>query len=217
MVRGGKDRRGRCDAPGLARGGAPGGAGVRASARAVVGAAGLPVVLASCWASLGGGGPIDAFERDGVVYRARSAVVSLDPLRIRTDVLATNGKSEAVRTTPVGCAVYFRLYRTPERSGLPAWDSEVAFRRWAGKSSRRRLPSELCEEDAAGVELVPGEVRPVRVIVTEPALLGTFVPAGRYYFTVLVPFRDRRVELASGSVGWSEPGGTEEKSRARRE
>ncbi len=86
-----------------------------------------------------------------------------------------NRGNQPVVFRSVGCQSRVRAYRTPQRAGVPAWDSHPE--------------GQLCIEGHR-LPLAPGDSVLAAVstyATTVPELLGDSLPEGRYFFTLSPP------------------------------
>ncbi|MBA2244306.1 MAG: hypothetical protein H0W11_05085 [Gemmatimonadetes bacterium] len=127
------------------------------------------------------------FGVQGLSYRAETQVTGTAPRQLRTEVTVTNTSSQRVRLEYGHCALSIRAYRTPERSGRPAWDE--------------RLLGRPCPAYLAGSTLRPGEsVSPSQFRSSIPVreILGDSLPEGGYYFSASLALNWQMATMPAG-------------------
>lgn len=159
------------------------------------------VVLAGVMVACGvrgwdGGRPLPEWKEGGVRYWAETLLVQGEGLEIRTLVGARNERAEPVEVVSSACAMWVRLYRTPEREGLPVWDQRASY----AAHTKRAVEEGECEADGDRFVLEPGESVWLKVAGVWPERMGETLEAGRYYVTAYVPLVGRTVVLAAGEV-----------------
>lgn len=135
-------------------------------------------------------GPSGEYEAGGLSFRATSAMTrrpdSGDPAPwLRTRVAVTNRARRRVETTLLGCPVMLRLYRTPERTGEPAWDEARGIQ---------------CMEDPTPFSLAPGETRELETWVETRRILFPQTEQGRYHVGAVVRLGGQPVEVPAGEA-----------------
>ncbi len=127
------------------------------------------------------------FGVEGLSYHAETQLTDTAPRQLRTEVTVTNTSNRRVRIEYGHCALSIRAYRTPERSGKPAWDE-------------RRL-GRPCPLYLAGNTLRPGEsISPsqFRSSIPVPEILGDSLPEGRYYFSANLELNGQMAAIPAG-------------------
>jgi hypothetical protein len=109
----------------------------------------------------------------------------------------TNANAQPVRLEYGACAITLVAYRTPDRSGKPAWNSAL----------RKPYPPAACDYACPAYLAVgkvepattfsPGEFNP-RIPVNE--MLGDSLPAGRYYFRAIIEMNRRTNVVIAGEA-----------------
>jgi hypothetical protein len=127
-----------------------------------------------------------AVDAGGIRYTAETMILESFPVQLRTVVTMTNpGDRERVVEMPGGCPVTLRAYRTPERSGAPAWDQSREI---------------VCTMQLMIVRLAPGERREITGRADAREVLGDSLANGLYHLTALA-FPDRGVvEIPAGEA-----------------
>ncbi|HEX6938757.1 MAG TPA: hypothetical protein VF158_05050 [Longimicrobiales bacterium] len=123
----------------------------------------------------------------GIAYRAETRVMESFPVQLRP-VVSVRNASGAARTIrfPDGCVVLLRAYRDPSRTGTPAWDQA----RTVG-----------CFQAVQEVFLAAGDTTTLGAgTIGAAEILGDSLPAGRYYFTVVIRPEWQHLELAAGEA-----------------
>lgn len=96
-----------------------------------------------------------------------------DTLRLGSTV--ANRSNRTVSVLWIGCPFEIRAYRTADRSGVPAWDTERFASACTNRSKR---------------PLAPGDTAPTGGFfktIPMPHILGDSLPEGRYYFSLNPP------------------------------
>ncbi|HEX7118039.1 MAG TPA: BsuPI-related putative proteinase inhibitor [Longimicrobiales bacterium] len=150
----------------------------------------LAAQLGACTASGDFTGP-DSLRANrtvsGITYRADTRVMESFPVRLGPTVSVRNdsGTPRTIRF-PDGCVVLLRVYTEPERTGQPAWDQA----RTVG-----------CFQAIQEVDLAPGDTATLAGgTIGAAEILGDSLPAGRYYFTVVLRPDGQVLELAAGAA-----------------
>lgn len=122
---------------------------------------------------------------NGVGFSAQTLFLESFPVQLAPSITLHNESDEPAEVVfPDGCVVLLRVYRTPARTGEPAWDQA----RTTG-----------CTAALVEVELAPGESRDLQgAIVPAQTILGDSLPNGRYYLAVLVRPGGGEYVLAAG-------------------
>lgn len=154
------------------------------------GVAALAVAVVACTSSGVVTGPegIRAYRTvEGVEYRAYTAVLESFPVQLRPEVTVRNeGGDERTIRFPDGCVVLLRVYRDESRTGNPAWDQE----RTVG-----------CFQAVQEITLAAGDSTVIRRgTISAAEILGDSLPAGRYYFSVVLRPDWQSLELAAGEA-----------------
>jgi hypothetical protein len=119
-------------------------------------------------------------------FEATTAVLRSFPAQLSTTVTATNTSAQAQTVEmPGGCTVLLRAYRTPERTGAPAWDQ--------GRDA-------VCTLQLLVQEYAPGESKQYHGRATAVEILGDSLPNGRYYLTALLRPAGGAVEVPAGEA-----------------
>jgi hypothetical protein len=148
-------------------------------------------LLAGCSNATGLGGQ-NASPIDSVTFAATTTVSGG---QIRPSVSFTNTSAKPVPVEFGGCVVSLLVFRTADRSGTPAWDS-----------NRRRGPNGLtnvCLTYLVMTTLAPGqtgspkEYNPTFAVAD---MLGDSLPEAHYYFKVRASLSSRAVELVAGDA-----------------
>jgi len=138
------------------------------------------------------------FGLGSLEYTAHSSVVGEAPSFLETSVTVTNRGSRPVRLEYGSCAVSVHGYNTPDRSGRPAWKSELrqpppAFVNTVyGCTLELRVRTIMPGDSFGGTELA------TRAPVHE--LLADSLPPGRYFLTAAVRLNWHTRELSAGDV-----------------
>jgi hypothetical protein len=106
-------------------------------------------------------------DLSAVHFEAHSEIVGTGPRTLKTVVVAKNMGPQAVTLTSGPCNVTLRLYRTPDRAGLPAWRSD-------GGTGQ-------CPSVAIITILRPGESRPFELSVPMYEVVAAGLAAGPYF------------------------------------
>jgi hypothetical protein len=113
----------------------------------------------------------------GYSLRGWMRVIPGSPDTLRLGITVANRSNRTVRYEWEGCPLEVRAYRTADRSGVPAWDSERVGEHPCAGGSRRSL--------------APGDTLPVADVwvmnIPSSLFLGDSLPEGRYYFSVRPP------------------------------
>lgn len=132
---------------------------------------------------------LPATDVDGLSYRAIAQVLGQSPRRLESVVTVTNAADHSMRLEYGDPARSSRLraYRSPSRSGDPAWDSF----RWRG----------FGDAMARETVLAPGGTHRWALTVPLHEFLGDSLPDGHYYFTAAAFFNGSTTgELDAGSA-----------------
>lgn len=130
---------------------------------------------------------------ESVEYRAETQVMESFPVQLRTRATVTNRAGRTAEVVfPDGCVVLLRAYRSPERSGPPAWDQAGAVG---------------CTMALVEVALAPGEAREFSTGASARDILGDSLPDARYYFTAVLRPGGTEVEVAAGDAELAVPRG----------
>lgn len=117
---------------------------------------------------------------------AETAIMESFPVQLATTVKVQNvGSKPAVVELSSGCPVFLRVYRTPERSGPPAWDQAQHV---------------FCTMALQVVQIGPGESRSFTTRTNAAEILGDSLPNGRYYLTAYVNRTGGGPELPAGEA-----------------
>jgi hypothetical protein len=119
-------------------------------------------------------------------FEASTAVLRSFPAQLSTTVTATNtsGQAQTVEM-PGGCTVLLRAYRTPARTGTPAWDQQREA---------------VCTQQLLIEEYAPGQSRQYHGRATAVEILGDSLPNGRYYIAALLRPAGGEVEVPAGEA-----------------
>lgn len=119
-------------------------------------------------------------------YHADTAIMESFPVQLAATVTAENiGSRPAALEFPDGCAVLLRAYRTPERTGTPAWDQERET---------------FCTMAIQRFTINPGESRQFTVRTDARQILGDSLPNGRYFLTAVLRKAGWTLELHAGEA-----------------
>lgn len=119
-------------------------------------------------------------------FQASTAVLRSFPAQLSTTVTATNTSNQAQTVEmPGGCTVLLRAYRTPERTGAPAWDQQR---------------DTACTLQLLVEQYAPGQSRQYHGRATAVEILGDSLPNGRYYLTALLRPAGGTVEVPAGEA-----------------
>lgn len=132
-------------------------------------------------------GPSTYRTAAGVAYRAETAVLESFPVQLRPAVTIRNdGDAERTVRFPDGCIALLRVYRDASRTGNPAWDQA----RTVG-----------CFQAVQEFTVAPGDSTIIgRGTIGAAEILGDSLPAGRYYFTVVLRPDWQTLELDAGEA-----------------
>jgi hypothetical protein len=138
------------------------------------------------------------FGTEQLSYRASSSLEGVSPPEVHTAVTVTNAGRGRVRLEYGACSMTLRAFRTPERTGTPAWDA-----------ARRPNPDPAtgiywaCPLYLATKELQPGESHSpneFRSRIPGPQILGDSLPDGRYYLVARVGLNGVLTDVPAGEV-----------------
>jgi hypothetical protein len=136
---------------------------------------------------------------EGFAYRASTRLVGTT---LHTTTSITNTTSRPVYLEYGDCALSVRAYRTPDRTGEPAWRSEFRAS-WAGGSQY------VCLSYGATATVAPGatfQPREFQLTVPLIEILGDSLPDGRYYFSASLRLNFARTpEFPAGGANLSLP------------
>src|SRR5690606_23442029 len=122
---------------------------------------------------------------DGVTHSAATRIAETAPVTVYATVRAENTSSVRRDVTfPDACIVLLRAYRSPARTGAPAWDQRKGA---------------MCAMMLVELSLAPGESREYQTRATADQVLGDSLPAGTYHFTALLRPDGRMVEVPAGA------------------
>jgi hypothetical protein len=128
------------------------------------------------------------YRAEGLRYQASARKLEdVEPPQLRVVVTVTNDSEEPRTLRVKGCTVLLRAYRSPERSGTPAF-FEAANPGWE------------CAENGQEIVLAPGSSRALETSVDVYRVLEDENPEGHYYFTVLLRRDDHALELPAGEA-----------------
>ena len=131
-----------------------------------------------------------AVVRDGLEYRAETAVMESFPVQLATTVTITNRGASLVRLTlPDGCAVLLRAYRSAD-ARAPAYDA---------------LHNVVCTLALQEVTIPPGERQQLAARSDAREILGDSLPDGTYHLRALVRPNGGEVEVPAGTVPLAVP------------
>lgn len=120
-------------------------------------------------------------------YVAETAIRESFPVQLATTVTAANiGRRPAAIEFTDGCPVLLRAYRTPDRTGAPAWD---------------QAHDTFCTMAIQNFTINPGESRRFTTQADAREILGDSLPNGRYYLTAVLRKSGGALELAAGEAG----------------
>ncbi|HEV2148806.1 MAG TPA: hypothetical protein VGR37_15485 [Longimicrobiaceae bacterium] len=137
-----------------------------------------------------------AYAAAGLVFHAESHLAAETgarveapgaqaPQTVHVALTVSNPSRERIETGIRGCTVLLRAYRTPARTGEPAWDES----RGIG-----------CAQAPMRLALGPGESRTFGRQADVWRILGESLPPGRYALAVLFRLADRTLEIPAGEV-----------------
>lgn len=129
--------------------------------------------------------PIHSFNPSGSLAYGGGAVPADGGVQVT--LTARNGTRDMVRVSHGACSFAVWVYASGARAGRPAWDN--------------RLPANAaCVDIGLGFVVAPGTTYEVPVgRYTAARVLGDSLPAGRYYFTVVL--RNGRGRLTAVPAG----------------
>jgi len=117
---------------------------------------------------------------------ASTAIMESFPVQLATTVKVANvGRKPAVVEQSSGCPVFLRAYRTPDRTGSPAWDQAQQV---------------YCTMAIQVIQLGPGESLTFTTRANAAEILGDSLPNGRYYLSVYVNKTGAAIELQAGEA-----------------
>ena len=140
-------------------------------------------------------GPIDIVSPNAGLTFAAATTVSNANLNVSAKV--TNTNAAPVRLEYGACAVTLLAYRSADRAGKPAWNSDLR-RPYGDPDARYGCPQYL----AVGV-LDPGATQSPRELNPSfPVLemLGDSLPNARYYFKAVIRMNWRSAEVPAGDA-----------------
>lgn len=119
-------------------------------------------------------------------YVAETAIMESFPVQLATSVTVANvGSRPAALEFPDGCPVLIRAYRTPDRTGTPAWD---------------QAHETFCTMAIQHFTINPGESRKFTARTDARQILGDSLPNGRYFLTAMLRKTGWTLELPAGEV-----------------
>ncbi|MGH7457626.1 MAG: hypothetical protein ACREKN_00895 [Longimicrobiaceae bacterium] len=122
----------------------------------------------------------------GIEYRADTRVAESYPVQLHTTVTVTNRTEASWESEwPGGCPLTLLAYRSPSRTGEPAWDQSE---------------DRACILSLQLVTLEPGEQERFATRATATEILGDSLPDGPYYLAVLAHAGQEGVKLAAGEA-----------------
>jgi hypothetical protein len=135
-----------------------------------------------------------SFGADQLAFRGESRLEGAGPTRLLTEVTVTNTGRERVRIEYGACSIWIRAYRTPERTGAPAWDQIRHPQIGAPRVCAMYL---AVRELGRGESFSPHEFR---AAIPIPEILGDSLPAGRYHLVARVLLNGFAVDVPAGEA-----------------
>jgi hypothetical protein len=138
------------------------------------------------------------FGADQLAFSGETRLEGVAPQELVSSVAVTNTGRRAVRLEYGACALRVQLFRSPERTGIPVWDSGRRPNPDPDTGHYWACPLYLrVTELAAGQSHTAGEFT-LRIAV--PQILGDSIPDGRYYVTARVGLNGFTRSAAAGDV-----------------
>jgi hypothetical protein len=138
------------------------------------------------------------FGTDQLAYHAETRLEGVAPTELRTEVTVTNTGRKRVRLEYGACSMWLRAYRSPDRTGTPAWDAArrpnpdpVTGVYWACPMYLR------VKELARGESHTPSEFQES---IPVPKILGDSLPDGDYYFVARVQVNGVTSDVPAGQA-----------------
>jgi hypothetical protein len=140
-------------------------------------------------------GPVDIVSPNfGLTFTAATTVANGT---LNVHAALTNTNTQTVRLEYGACAISLLAYRTADRSGKPAWNSDLR-KTYPPPGYDYACPAYLAlGRVGPGATLSPGEFNP-RIPVNE--MLGDSLPAGHYYFRATIGMNWRTSVVIAGEA-----------------
>jgi hypothetical protein len=132
-------------------------------------------------------GPAGIHTDGELTFRGQTAPSVTTPGWLATTLYVRGASLGGLSLQYGGCPFTVRMYRTPDRAGLPAWDALA-------------VPNTACQAYLVRRHLGFGEELALTALTLPREVLGDSLPAGRYHVAALVRPNGDSVVVAAGHV-----------------